>query len=225
MESFVNPKQESTKPFSISAVKIAQPQRGYRFTVDAVTLAEYVQIAPTETLLDLGTGVGVIPLLIWQRSSFRYAVGVELQPELAQLASKNVLANALPTQMSMMQADVRVLRLQDFGHLLNGELVQGFNVITANPPYRPIRQGRTNLNPQKAIARHELQLTLAELAAGAARCIKPGGRFYLVHLAEREEEILRTLEKAGFVLVRREYASISRQKPLILIEARFPLLS
>src|SRR5215510_9763027 len=100
---------ENGEARGVGGMIISQPERGYRFTSDTVALTEFIRIEPWESLLDLGTGVGVIPLLVWQRSPFRFALGVELQKELAQLARNNVRANSLSERIFILQSDLRSL--------------------------------------------------------------------------------------------------------------------
>src|SRR5437667_10666391 len=127
-----------------SNLRISQPPRGYRFTSDSVALARFIRISPSESLLDLCTGVGIIPLLVWQRSPFGYAVGIELQKELAELAAKNVRQNHLSEKILILQQDLRAVRFD------NPDLPQGFpstarfDVISANPPYLAAGSGRIN---------------------------------------------------------------------------------
>ncbi len=186
----------------LAAPQFNQPRRGYRFSADALALAGFAQASPVETVLDLCSGCGVIPILMWQRSPFRYGVGVELDAELATLARDNVAQFRLEDKIHMIRADIRFLGSDDFQG--NSPVVSAsrFDVITANPPYWPADCGRRNPNLQKAAARHEILLTLAEVLAAARRFLKPGGRFYLSHLESRQREILESLEQANLVVRR-----------------------
>ncbi len=133
---------------------------------------------------------GLSEVIMWQRSPFRYGLGVELDAELLSLARKNVAQFHLEDRIHILQADIRFLGL---GHLQSVSPVaspSGFDTITANPPYWPADRGRLNPDLQKAAARHEISLTLAELVAAVRRFLKPGGRLYLSHLDSRQDEIL-----------------------------------
>jgi len=201
-------------------VIISQPRRGYRFTSDAVALAEFIRINPWESLLDFGTGVGVIPLLVWQRNPFRFALGIELQKDLADLATENVRANALSKKIFILQSDLRTLTLENVRLPEQTRTAIKFDVITANPPYLVLGRGRVNPNPQKALARHEIRLTFSELVAACQRFLKPGGRFYFVHLAERESDLAATLRAHNFTIPSQQYTSGKGRKTLLLAEAR-----
>ena len=187
--------------------QLSQPRRGYRFSGDAVALAEFAKASATETVLDLCSGCGVVPILMWQRSPFRHAVGVELDAELSALARNNVAEFRLDDKITMVQADVRSLRTVHLQGTHPFEKSIRFDVITANPPYWPAHHGRLNPNAQKAVARHEISLTLAEVLAAARRFLKPGGRFYLSHLESRQDEILARLTRDTLAVCRVQQVS------------------
>jgi len=199
---------------------ISQPERGYRFTSDTVALVEFVRIEPSESLLDFGTGVGVIPLLVWQRTPFRFAVGVELQQELAELASANVGTNSLSERIFILQGDLRTLTPENLSLRTPTFPTPRFDVVTANPPYLSLGRGRTNPNSQRAVARHEVELTFPELSSACKRFLRPGGRFYFVHLAEREADILANLRACHFTVLCRQCIDRTGRKQLFLAEAR-----
>ncbi|MSO22988.1 MAG: methyltransferase domain-containing protein [Acidobacteria bacterium] len=202
---------------STATTLLSQPRRGYRFSADAVALAEFAQASPVETVLDLCTGCGVIPILMWQRSPFLYGVGVELDAELANLARYNVAQFRLQDRIHMIQADIRLLRLEDLKNISPLVLSNRFDVITANPPYWSAYRGRLNPNLQKAAARHEISLTLAEVLAAARRFLEPGGRIYLSHLESRQNEVLESLEREHLVVRQTRY--LSGRTGRLLLEA------
>lgn len=193
-----------------------QPRSGYRFNADSVRLADFVQILPQETLMDLCTGVGVVPLLIRQRCSFKRAFGVELQSELCQIARHNVTANRLQEQIQILHADVRTLTPASLRDLTIFECPEYIDVLSVNPPYFRLGEGKLNNNHQKSIARHEITLTLPELFATCRNFLRIDGRLHLAHLRVREAEILRELQAHGFQRVERR-AVIG---DLLLLEAR-----
>ena len=180
-----------------------QPRSGYRFNADSVRLADFVQILPQETLMDLCTGVGVVPLLIRQRCSFKRAFGVELQSELCQIARQNVTANQLEEQIHILCADVRTLTPASLRDLTTFECPEYIDVLSVNPPYFRLGEGKLNNNHQKSIARHEITLTLPELFATCRKLLRIDGRLHLAHLRVREAEILRELQTYGFQCVER----------------------
>jgi tRNA1Val (adenine37-N6)-methyltransferase len=197
--------------------QLNQPQRGYRFSADAVALAEFAQASATDTVLDLCSGCGVVPILMWQRFPFRYGVGVELDAELATLACRNVTQFHLEGKIHIVQGDIRFLSPNDLQVIAPAVSSGRFEVITANPPYWPLDEGRLNPNLQKAAARHEVFLTLDEVLAAARRFLKPGGRLYLSHLESRKSEILANLEQRDLVI--RRTPSVSGLSGRLLFEA------
>jgi tRNA1Val (adenine37-N6)-methyltransferase len=199
---------------------IFQPGRGYRFTSDTVALAEFIRINPWESLLDFGTGVGVIPLLVWQRSPFRFALGIELQKELADLALDNVRANALSEKIFVLHSDLRTLTPENICLPPQTFSEPRFDVIAANPPYLGLNRGRINPSSQKALARHEIELTFPELTTACQRFLKPQGRFYFVHLAQREADIATNLRTRNFTILSKQYIGRTGRRTLFLVEAR-----
>lgn len=198
--------------------RIDQPGRGYRFTSDAVALAEFVRIASDETLLDLCSGPAVVPLLLWQHSPFLRSVCVELDELLAAQGRINVIENALSSRIQVIQGDVRELPEQLLTHPAFLPPGGKFDVITANPPYWPVRSGRLNPNPQKEMARHEIALKLEELVQKCSRLLTPGGRLYLCHLRSRELELRQALERQHFYISRLEL--IQGRNARVLVEAQ-----
>jgi tRNA1(Val) A37 N6-methylase TrmN6 len=207
----------NTDTFYPSNLKLVQPRHGYRFTADSVALAEFIRISPSQTLLDLCTGVGVVALLAWHLNPFQYAVGLELQSELAELARHNVRENHLSDKIFVVQGDVRTLSLKESANSGAIPSEERFDVISANPPYRELCRGRINPDSQRAIARHEIQLTLLQLVKACTKFLKPHGQFYLAHLPERRQDILLALDNHDFRVRRMEYAL--PQKNRLLIEA------
>jgi len=182
-----------------------------------MALAEFAQAGPTDSVLDLCSGCGVIPILMWHHAPFSYGLGVELDPELAALARSNVAQFHLKNKIHILQMDVRFLDSNDLQVISPFGSSDRFDVLTANPPYWPADRGRLNPNLQKAAARHEVSLTLVELLAAARRFLKPGGRFYFSHLESRKSEILVNLERAGFLI--RKIQSVSAPFGRLLFEA------
>jgi len=150
---------------------------GYRFSVDAILLSQFVRIRKNERVIDLGTGCGILPLLLSHNTRARSFIGVEIQKRLAECAKKNVVLNRLEDRISILKKDFRELK---------GVFPPGsFDIALSNPPYRRYRTGRINPSMEKAIARHEIKGTFEDLITIASYLLPPKGRFYLIFPALR----------------------------------------
>jgi tRNA1Val (adenine37-N6)-methyltransferase len=200
-----------------------QSLNGYRFSQDSVALAKFIWIQPHETLLDLCAGSAVVPVLLWRRCPFSCGLAVEFQAELVDQAHENLRLAQISDRVEVMLGDICHIESSHFDRFFNKAFAQGFDVVSANPPFHKRGGGRLNPNSQKAIARHELYITLPQLIHCACRCLKPGGRFYLIHRADRRAEILAALKKHRMTMVREESPNDGRCRvDLILMEAKKP---
>jgi tRNA1Val (adenine37-N6)-methyltransferase len=164
------------------SLRVFQKKRGYRFSVDAVLLSQFSKIRKNEKVMDLGTGCGILPLLLSQTTKAHSFVGVEIQKELAELAKKNVQLNHLQDRVSILQKDFRDLK--------DTYPPGSFDVVLTNPPYRKYRTGRVNPAMEKAIARHEIKGTLEDLISIASYLLPPKGRCYVIFPVLRTVDLL-----------------------------------
>ncbi len=162
--------------------KIIQHERHFRFSIDAVLLANFITLKRDELVIDLGTGTGVLPLLLAGRQQAEQVIGLEIQNVLADMARRSVWLNGLAGRI-----DIREMDLREAGERLGCGIA---GVVTANPPYRPAGQGKISVGEPVAIARHEVCCTLQDVIAAAGKLLKTRGRFYMVHLAERLADII-----------------------------------
>lgn len=174
------------------AVRCWQPRRGYRFSVDAMLLAMTAFDAPGETVLELGTGVGVVVLVLALNPRFRRLVGLELQPELAAFARANVAEGGFGERVDIVLGDLR-----SPPPALQGER---FDVVVSNPPYYPVTHGHVNPDGQRAIARHEVACRLEDVLARARASVAPEGRVLLVYPAPRAAAVLAAAPAAGLAV-------------------------
>ncbi len=170
-------------------IMLRQPLSGYRFSVDPILLAHHCGPLCRERVLDMGTGCGVIPLILGYRHKGIKITGVEIQPELAALARENVKANRLTSAVSIMEKDIRSISFP----VETGS----FDLVVSNPPFREARAGRIPPNPGRAVARHEISLTLEGLLSASEKALMPGGRFMVVYPALRTADLLLEMRKAG----------------------------
>ena len=178
---------ETLETFGESKLHILQKKRGYRFSVDAILLSEFVRIRKDEKAIDLGAGCGILALLLSQTTKVRSFLGVEVQKTLSDLAERNVVSNHFQHRITILHEDYRTLpRIFPAG---------SFHVVVSNPPYRKFRSGRVNPSQERAIARHEIYGTIDDLVSVAAYLLPPKGRFYLIFPASRTVDAIASLRR------------------------------
>ena len=171
-------------------LKIIQPEKGYRFSIDAVLLVGLTRIHPRDRIVDLGTGCGVIPLLLAYQGAIDHITGVEIQESLVSMAKRNVLINELSHLITIVHADLRKM---------NAAMVGGsVDLVMSNPPYGKLRSGRLNPNSRKAIARHELLANVGDVVRAAAKLLPQKGRLALIYPARRLPNLLKEVCMNGF---------------------------
>jgi len=168
--------------FFNGAISIKQHRSGYRFSIDAVILAAHARPRAGEVAADLGSGCGVIALILAYRNPDCRIYGIEVQKELAGIARRNVSDNAM--------ADRIVILRQDLKLLTAGMVAGPVDLVVSNPPYRSPHSGRLNPDRQKAVARHEIKAALADVVDCARRILKTSGRFVTIYPAERLTDIV-----------------------------------
>ena len=170
-------------------VTLWQHRRGYRFSVDAVLLGVFCRPARGGLGADLGTGCGVVGLVLLARGAARRVVGVELQADLARLARRNARENRDQGTLSVVRADLRRRPLP---------LAAGcFDLVVSNPPFFRLASGRRSPDPERAVARDERALPLADLLRAARWLLRTGGRFGVVYPAPRLAELLTGARDVG----------------------------
>ncbi len=194
-------------------LKVIQSRQGYCFTMDAVLLAFFVTLKPGSRVADLGTGSGIIPLLLTTRAKDLELWGFELQEALAERAQRSVRLNGLDSLIKIQRLDLR--------RTAESHPPDSFATVVCNPPYWPLGQGRISSRAEVAKARHEVDCTLEEAVQAGQWLLRPGGGFALVQPWQRRIEALETLAKYGLQLKRwREVRHKSTVAPsLILVEA------
>ncbi|MBW2333818.1 MAG: methyltransferase [Deltaproteobacteria bacterium] len=170
---------ETIDSFLNGKLQIIQSRQGYRFSVDALLLAEFVSVRSEDVVVDLGAGCGIISLFLAVKRKVGFIVGLELQEELASQAQRNIVLNKLEKKMAIIRGDLRHLPMGPaFAH-----------IVVCNPPYRRQKSGRINPDCSKAIARHELSTKVDDILAAGKALLKEGGRLALIYPANRLAEI------------------------------------
>lgn len=169
-------------------LRIQQPDKGYRFSVDALLLAQFVNVKAGEHILELGAGCGVISLLLAFQNPKIRITAIEIQPELAELAKHNITANGLESRVRVLCRDLRELSLHHSANPVDR--------VIANPPFRKRESGRINPHLQQAIARHEISVTIQEMILSTSRLLKKGGGLDVIYCTERLSELLCEMSSA-----------------------------
>ncbi len=193
--------------------KIIQNPQGFCFGMDAVLLSGFANVYRGEQVLDLGTGTGIIPILLEAKTEGEHFTGLEIQEYSADMARRSVLLNNLQRKVEIVCGDIKEASKR-FGRAV-------FDVVTTNPPYMNEMHGLQNPNTAKAIARHEVLCTLEDVVREAAAVLKPGGRFYMVHRPRRLVEIIGMLSRYQLEVKRMKpvYPSVEKEANMVLLEA------
>lgn len=193
--------------------EIIQNPAYFCYGIDAVLLAWFAKAKPEERVLDMGTGPGVIPLLLKARGKGRHITGLEIQEQVAEMANRSIQYNHAEEDITIVNGDIKEASAI-FGKA-------SFHVVTCNPPYMTEHHGLVNPEEPKAIARHELLCSLEDVVREASSVLAPSGRLYMIHRPFRLAELMKVmmehkLEPKRMQLV---YPYVDREPTMVLIEA------
>ena len=196
-----------------NGLKIIQKTDGFCFGMDAVLLSGFASVKPGERALDLGTGTGIIPLLLSAKTKGDHFTGLEIQTEIMKMAQRSVALNGLEKKIDIIQGDIKESS-RIFG-------AASFDVVTSNPPYMNDAHGLKNPGDVKAISRHEVLCTLEDVVREGTKALKPGGRFYMVHRPHRLAEIITVMRQYKLEPKRMKFVHPFADKDanMVLIEA------
>lgn len=202
---------ERVDAFLNGRLRLIQSADGYRFSVDAVFLAMFASTRSGDRVVDLGTGCGVIPMILLLEKPVERVVGLEIQKELASQAARNAMLNRLDHSMDVIMGDI-----------LHPPLAAACaDVVICNPPYRKDRSGRINPDPRRAIARHEILVSINDILSAAKRLLKKKGRFAFIYPSTRLAEVFDRLRRFDLEPKRLQinYPDLATGAKLALIEA------
>ncbi len=191
---------------------IIQDPKRFCFGIDAVLLSDFAKVKKNENVLDLGTGTGIVPILLEAKTQRAHFTGLEIQPESADMARRSVAYNHLEEKVSIVTGDI-CHASEIFGK-------QTMDVITTNPPYMIGQHGITNDADAKTIARHEVMCSLEDIVRESAKVLKPNGRFYMVHRPFRLAEIMSLMVEYRLEpkRMRMVHPYVDREPNMVLIE-------
>lgn len=193
--------------------KIIQNPEKFCFGMDAVLLSGFAKIRKNDIVLDLGTGTGIIPILLEAKTEAAHIIGLEIQEESADMARRSVHFNGLENTIEIVTGDIK-----EAGNIFKPA---SFDVVTSNPPYMIGNHGIANADGPKAIARHEILCTLEDVVIQVSKLLKQGGRFFMVHRPFRLAEIMITLNQYHMEPKRMQlvYPYVDKEPNMVLIEA------
>lgn len=191
---------------------IIQDPARFCFGMDAVLLSGFAKAKKGEKVLDLGTGTGIIPILMEAKTEAESFTALEIQEESADMARRSVAYNHLEEKVKIVTGDIK-----DASKIFGAS---SFHVITTNPPYMIGTHGENSPSEAKAIARHEVLCTLDDILRESARLLMPGGRFYMVHRPFRLAEIMSKMVeyKIEPKRMRLVYPYTEKEPNMVLIE-------
>ena len=204
--------RERLDDLEISGLHIIQSPDKFCFGMDAVLLSGFAYAKRGDKVIDLGTGTGILPLLLWAKTKGEHFIGLEIQEESADMARRSIAGNNL-ANVEIVDGDIKsVDKLFER---------QNFDVVTSNPPYMINEHGITNPEAPKQIARHEILCTLEEVVKAAAYLLKSNGRFFMVHRPFRLPEIFENLRKYRLEpkRMRLVHPQLDKEPNMVLIEA------
>lgn len=203
---------ERLDDLQLDDLKLIQNKSGYKFSTDSVLLANFGKAKQNDIYVDLCSGSGVVAILFSCKNKIKKSYAVELQPQLADMASRSIEYNGLSGKIQVLNQDLKDI-CKTLGH-------ESVDVVTVNPPYNPV--GETSATDEIAIATHELKTNLETIILQTSKLLKYGGKFYMVHRADRIVDIMYNLRKYNLEpkVLRVVYPNVSKEPNLVLVEAK-----
>ncbi len=208
----LKPKSNETLD-SIKDIRLFQAKNGYRFSVDALLLENFISAKRLQKGIELGTGSGIISILLSKRIKGSRITAVEIQKSLAERAERNISLNGLDDRIEILSKDIKDLR-KIFS-------TNEFDYVFSNPPFRKPKTGLMSIYEEKAVARHEIEITLPDLISTASYLLKHSGKFYMIYHPFRLAELISLLRKSRLEpkRIRFVHSRTGEEAKMVLIEA------
>ena len=205
---------ERIDDLEINNLKIIQKKDGFCFGIDSILLSDFAKnIKKNSNVLDLGTGTGILGFLLIAKSNVNKVTGIEIQPEIVDMANRSIVMNKLEDKFEVVNCDIKDLdkRLK----------IDSYDAIITNPPYKKLNSGKVNDNETKLISRHEVKASLDDFIKISFKMLKDKGALYMVHRAERLVDIMYEMRKNKIEpkRIRCVYSDKNSDSKLVLIEA------
>lgn len=205
---------ETIDDLQLNGLKIIQKNKAFRFGIDAVLLSHFANVKKKHSVVDLCTGTGIIPILLYGKYTPEKIIGIEIQDEMSEMARRSVSINSIEEKVEIITRD-----LKDIQYL---KLLGRFDVLTVNPPYKLNNSGILNPSDKIAIARHEVMCNLEDIIIAARILLKDNGKMFMVHRPERLVDIFSIMRKHKIEPKRVQMVHPSTNKPpnIVLVEGQ-----
>lgn len=205
---------ESIDDLQLEGLRLIQKDNTFRFGIDAVLLSDFANIKRNHAVVDLCTGTGIVPLLIYGKYKAKKIIGIEIQEDMVEMANRSVALNNIEDVVKIYNCDLK-----------NIEFLKGLervDVVTVNPPYKLNNSGILNPSDKVAIARHEVMCNLEDVIVAARHLLKDNGRLYMVHRPERLADIIETMRKYKIEpkRIRMVHPNINKAPNIVLVEGQ-----
>ena len=205
-------KDESIDDLDLKGLKLIQKEKAFRFGIDAVLLSDFANVKSKHRAIDLCTGTGIVPFLLYGKYNPKEVWGIEIQEEMEEMARRSSKLNGTEDIVKFKCADLKDKNLvKELGR---------FDVLTVNPPYKLNNAGIVNPNDKLAIARHEILCNLEDVIAAARRLLKDNGRMFIVHRPERLADIFGLMRKYNIEpkRVKMVQPNVNKAPNIVLVE-------
>ena len=209
---------ERIDDLEINNMKIIQNKNGFCFGIDSVLLSDFSkEIKDNSRVVDLGTGTGILGILLCAKTNLGEVVGIEIQKDVAQMAKRSILLNNLEKRFKILNMDIKEIISKKNTDLQKNS----FDYVVTNPPYKKLNTGKTNENEKQFISRHEITADLNDFIKTASFLLKDKGTLFMVHRPERLVDILKEMrvEKLEPKEIKFVYPKINKSPNLVLIKA------